>query len=122
MHKHWATQAQFRIWPCQVMNGFFFGPYAHYGEFNLGNNGLLFGILNRLKPNRYEGWLVGGGIGCGYQYPLALHWNIGAEVGFGYTYIKAKKYECDVCGKLLGDENNNYWGISKLALSLIFVF
>lgn len=104
------------------MNGFFFGPYVHGGEFNLGNRDLCFGLLKGLKPTRYEGWLLGGGIGCGYEYPLAKHWNIGAEAGIGYTYIKYKKYNCEVCGSLKDDDKYHYVGLSRLGLSLIYVF
>jgi hypothetical protein len=122
VHKHWTVQTQFRFWPCQVMNGFFWGPYAHGGQFNIANKDLVFGLLNGLKPNRYEGWFAGGGIGVGYEYALAKHWNVGAEIGAGYTYIKYKKYACEVCGTLKDDATYNYIGISKLGLSIIYVF
>ena len=122
VHKHWSVQTQFRLWPCQVMNGFFYGPYAHYSEFNLGNRDVCFGLLKGLEPNRYEGWLVGGGIGGGYEYALAKHWNIGAELGIGYTYINYKKYNCEVCGSLKDNDEYHYVGISRLGLSLIYVF
>ena len=122
VHKNWLAQAQYRIWPCQVMNGFFFGPYVHGGEFNLGNHELFFGLLKGLKPNQYEGWLLGGGIGGGYEYPLAKHWNIGVEAGVGYTYIKYKKYNCEVCGSLKDDGDYHYIGLSRLGLSIIYVF
>jgi hypothetical protein len=122
VHKHWSVQSQFRVWPCQVMNGFFFGPYAHYAQFNFGNRDLFFGLLKGLEPNRYEGWLVGGGIGGGYEYPLSRHWSVGAEIGIGYTYIKAKKYDCEVCGKQKDFDRYDYVGISRLGLSVIYVF
>lgn len=122
VHKHWTIQTQYRIWPCQVMNGFFFGPYFHFSQFNLGNRDLFFGLLKGLKPNRYEGWLVGGGLGAGYEYPIAKHWNLGAEVGVGYTYINAKKYDCEVCGRSKGRKEYNYVGISRIGLSVIYVF
>ena len=122
VHKHWLVQSQYRIWPCQVMNGFFFGPYVHGGEFNFGNQDFCFGLLKGLKPNRYEGWLVGGGLGAGYEYAIAKHWNIGAELGIGYTYIKGKKYDCEVCGSKKADETYHYVGISRLGLSLIYIF
>ena len=64
VHKHWTVQAQYRLWPCQMMNGFFWGPYAHGGQFNLGNETLFFGLLKG-----YEGWFLGGGMGAGYEYP-----------------------------------------------------
>lgn len=122
VHKHWTVQTQFRIWPCQVMNGFFFGPYVHAAEFNIGNHDIAFGLLNGLKPNRYEGWLIGGGLGCGYEYAIAKHWNIGAEAGIGYTYINNKKYDCEKCGRMKDDDVYHYVGLSRLALSLIYVF
>ncbi|MBQ9356619.1 MAG: DUF3575 domain-containing protein [Prevotella sp.] len=122
VHKHWSVQTQYRIWPCQVMNGFFFGPYIHAAEFNIGNRDLCFGLLKGLKPNRYEGWLIGGGLGCGYELAIAKHWNIGAEAGIGYTYVNSKKYDCERCGRLKDDDAYNYVGLSRLALSLIYVF
>lgn len=122
VHKHWMMQAQYRFWPCQVMNGFFYGPYLHFGEFNLGNHDLCFGLLKGLKPNRYEGWLMGAGMGAGYEYALAKHWNVGAELGLGYTFIDYKKYNCERCGKLKDDDVFHYVGLSRLALSVIYVF
>lgn len=122
VHKHWTVQAQYRLWPCQVMNGFFWGPYVHGGQFNFGNEDLMFGLLKGLKPNRYEGWLLGGGVGVGYEYALAKHWNVGAEIGAGYTYINYKKYPCEICGSLKDKGAYHYIGISRLGLSIIYVF
>lgn len=122
VHKHWLMQAQYRIYTCQLMNGFFFGPYVHAGEFNIGNSNLFFGLSKTLENNRYEGWLAGGGIGVGYEYALAKHWNIGAEIGVGYTYIDYKKYDCEVCSSLKKDGVYHYVGISRLGLSLIYIF
>ena len=122
VHKHWLLQAQYRMWTCQVMNGFFFGPYIHAGEFNIGNHDLVFGMLNSLKPYRYEGWLAGLGIGAGYEYAIARHWNIGAEAGVGYTFIDYRKYNCEVCGGLKGSGFYHYLGLSRLGVSLIYLF
>ena len=122
VHKHWLAQAQYRLWPCQVMNGLFYGPYAHVGEFNYGNKELMFGLLKGLRQNQDEGWLVGGGIGAGYEHAFAKHWNIGAEIGVGYTYINYKKSDCEKCGVFKGRDSYNYLGISKLGLSIIYVF
>lgn len=122
VHKSWALQGQVRFWPCKLMNGFFWGPYAHLSAFNYGNRDLFFGIRLGKKDHRYEGWLIGGGMGIGYEYVLAKHWNICAEVGAGYTYIDRKTYSCEVCGSMKGSEGYHYFGISKLGLSLIYVF
>ncbi len=122
VHKHWIVEGQYRYYTCQVMNGFFFGPYAHGAQFNLAKSTLPFNLLSGLKSSRYEGWLLGCGFGVGYEYALAKHWNLGAEVGCGYTYIDYKRYECEVCGPEKDDNVNHYFGISKLALSIIYVF
>jgi hypothetical protein len=122
VNKHWTIQAQYRLWPCQVMNGFFWGPYIHGGQFNIGNETLPFGLLRGLKPNRYEGFFLGGGMGIGYEYALAKHWNVGGEIGAGYTFIDYKKYACEKCGPLRDKGNYNYIGISRLGLSIIYVF
>ena len=122
VHKHWLVQAQYRVWPCQVMNGWFFGPYVHAGEFNLGNHDLCLGLLNGLKPDRYEGWLAGAGIGAGYEYALAKHWNIGAEIGLGYTYIDYGRYECQRCGVEKENDVFHYVGPSRLGVSISYVW
>ena len=122
VHKHWLAQAQYRYWPCQVMNGVFFGPYIHGGEYNIANQSMVFNLLKGLKQHRYEGFLVGGGIGVGYEYALAKHWNIGAEVGVGYTYFNYKKTSCEKCGTYYGYDEYHYVGVSKLGLSVIYVF
>jgi hypothetical protein len=122
VHKHWTLQAQYRLWPCQVMNGFFWGPYIHGGQFNLANQSVLFGLLKGLEPYRYEGWFVGGGIGIGYQYAIARHWNLGAEIGVGYTYVDYGKYNCEVCGIEKDRGKYHYIGPSRLGLSIIYVF
>lgn len=122
VHKHWLLQAQYRIWPCQVMNGVFFGPYIHGGEYNIGDKAVLFSLLKGFRQHRYEGMLIGGGIGAGYEHALAKHWNIGAEIGVGYTYINYLKSACETCGTYYGYDDYHYLGISRLGLSVIYVF
>jgi len=122
VQKHWTVQGQYRIWPCQLMNGFFYGPYIHGAQFNIGDEDLPFGLLRGLRNSRYEGWLVGGGMGIGYEYALARHWNLGAEIGAGYTYIDYKKSECQICGDIIENDNYHYVGISRIGLSIIYVF
>ena len=122
VHKHWSFQGQYRIWPCQVMNSWFFGPYGHVAQFNIGKQDFFPFELKNVKDFRYEGWLAGAGIGIGYEYALSKHWNIAAEVGAGYTYINYKKYDCAKCGVLRDDDVYHYWGVSKLGLSIMYVF
>lgn len=122
VNKHWAVQAQYRLWTCQKFNGFYWGPYMHAGEYNLSNASLPFGLLKGLKSHRYEGWMIGGGIGCGYQYAVSTHWNIGAELGLGYTYFRSKKFNCGTCSTYYGYDNYNYWLFSKGSVYISYIF
>lgn len=122
INKHWLVQAQYRFYTCQKYNGFYWGPYIHGGEYNMENPDLPFGLLKGIGGARYEGWLVGGGLGIGYEFALAKHFNIGIEAGGGYTYLDFDKYNCGTCGFKTDEGSYNYWGVSKLGLNLIYLF
>lgn len=122
INKHWLAQMQYRFYTCQKYNGFYWGPYVHGGEFNMENANLPFGLLKGLDDSRYEGWFIGGGLGIGYEFVLAKHFNLGLEIGAGYTYLDYKQFECGTCGNLSKKDTYNYWGISKLGVNLIYIF
>lgn len=122
VHKHWLVQGQYRFWTCQKYNGIYWGPFAHFGEYNISDTTLPLGFLKGLKDSRYEGWLAGTGIGGGYEYAISKHWNIGGEIGLGYTFIKYKKFDCGECGSLTDKGNYHYFGLSKLGVNIIYLF
>ena len=125
--KHWLAQPEARYWFCERFNGHFLGAHLLGGVYNVGNWNTDFTLLGtdfgQLKDHRYEGWLAGAGIAYGYHWILARHWSIEAEIGVGYIYTQADKYECPRCGDQL--ENNkphHYFGPTKAAINLIYVF
>lgn len=75
-----------------------------------------------LKDFRYKGQFYGGGISYGYQFVLGRHWNLGATIGIGYAYVRYKKYECEECGDMVEKSHKNYFGPTKAALNLIYIF
>ena len=83
---------------------------------------LPFSPFDDLKDFRYKGHFYGGGVSYGYQFVLGRHWNLGATIGLGYAYVRYKKYECEECGDMLEKSNKNYWGPTKAALNLIYIF
>lgn len=91
------------------------------GEFNMGGVDLPLDLLPNLKSHRYEGWYAGGGISCGYQWPISRHLNLEASLGVGYDYIKYDEMKCGTCGKKLKSSHKNYFGPTKAAISLIYV-
>ena len=126
--KHYIVSPEVRWWYCEKFQGSFWGLHLIGGQYNIGNidaNINIFGQdLRKLKDNRYEGWYLGAGIGYGYAWTLAKHWNLEAEIGIGYAYMRYDEYPaCVECGSKTKDNaQHNYFGITKLALSLEYLF
>lgn len=128
--KHWLLMPEYRWWTCANMSGLFFGIHAMGGQFNAGNvdlpiPGTFFSgdnLATKVKDSRVEGTYLGGGLTIGYQWILSRHWNLEAEVGAGYNHVWYDEYPCSECSKKLGDGSTNYVGMTKLGLSLMYVF
>ena len=125
--KHWLIQPEARYWNCEKMHGSFWAVHLLGGQYNIGNINTDFNFLgtdfSKLKDYRYQGWMIGGGIGYGYSWMLSRHWNIEAELAVGYIYSLYDKYDCATCGsKLENNKSHSYVGPTKAALNLIYVF
>ncbi len=125
--KHWLVQPELRYWLCSTMEGHFFGVHALGGQYNVGHihNSIKFlgTDFSGLTDHRYQGWAAGAGLAYGYSWMLGKHWNIEAEIGIGYVYTKFDVYECAGCGKKTQtDRHHNYFGPTKAAVNLIYVF
>lgn len=124
--KHWLVQPEARYWFCEAMGGHFLGFHALGGEFNFGHLDLPMNILGtnfkKLKDNRYQGWMAGVGVAYGYSWLLHKHWNLEAELGVGWTYSKYDQYECAGCGRKTGNGHHNYFGLTKAAINLVYIF
>ena len=130
MARHWVVMPELRRWSCTKFNGHFFGVHLMGGELNVGNvdmpvPGFFLKGENMRKGARrydYQGCFAGGGLTYGYQWILGRHWNVEAEVGAGYAHVWYDKYPCYECGAKLGDGHANYLGITKLGLSVLYIF
>lgn len=125
--KQLSVQPELRYWPCERFNGHFWGAHLLGGIYNFGNLDMdftLFGTdFGQLKNHRYEGWMAGAGISYGYHWMLSRRWSLEAEIGIGYVYTRADKYECPRCGdKIEHDKPHHYFGPTKTAINLIYVF
>ncbi|MBO8432394.1 MAG: DUF3575 domain-containing protein [Bacteroidetes bacterium] len=120
--RHWFAQPEARYWFCDKFNGHFLGLHAIGGQYNIGGTKLLFNAFPETKTRRFEGWGVGVGIAYGYQWILSKHWSIEASVGVGYIYSEYRKYPCANCGTQIGEGKKHYFGPTKAAISLIYVF
>lgn len=128
--KHWLLMPEYRWWTCSKFNGHFFGAHAFGGQFNAGNidiplPGGFFGgenLRKGVRDARYQGWFAGVGATYGYQWILSRHWNVEAEVGVGYGHAWYDKYTCTSCSSKIGNGGANYLGITKLGLSILYIF
>lgn len=128
--KHWVIVPEYRWWLCTKFDGHFFGIHAMGGQFNasrlhLPMPGLFFSgenLTKGVRDHRYEGWFAGGGLSYGYQWILSRHWNFEAEIGIGYNYVDYKKYDCESCPRKIDEGATNYFGVTKAALSLVYLF
>ncbi|MBO5053093.1 MAG: DUF3575 domain-containing protein [Muribaculaceae bacterium] len=128
--KHWVLMPEYRWWTCSVYNGHFLGVHAMTGQFNASNISLpipggFFGgdnLTEEVKDHRYEGWFAGIGVTYGYQWSLSRHWNLEAEIGLGYNHVWYDKFNCGTCGGRDKSGHTNYAGITKLGLSIMYIF
>lgn len=119
--KHFLVQPELRWWTCDVFNGHFFGLHGHGAKFNVGGWDIPVGRLDTFRDNRYQGYLFGGGLSYGYQWLLRPRWNLEASIGGGYARIHYEKYPCTTCGTKLDEGHTNYFGVTKAAVSLIYI-
>ena len=78
-------------------DGFYVGPYAMYGNFNIG----LIKDDDKASSIRREGWGVSGGISAGYKFAFGTRWALDVNLGLGYAHLQYDKYP-------LGGEFINY--------------
>lgn len=125
--KHWSVQPGVRYWLCDRFSGHFFGAHLHGGQYNVGGLDVGLNILGtdfrKLKDSRYQGWFVGGGVSYGYSFILSRHLNLEPEIGAGYSYTRYDKYRCAGCGRKVDTGiSHHYFGLTKLALNLVYLF
>lgn len=122
MFKMLAFQPEYRYWFCDRFNGHFIGIHAHGGIYQAAGIEMPFGLWKGLKDDRYRGYFYGAGISYGYQWIMAKHWNIEANIGVGYVRAHYEKYPCIECAEKAGEGYKNYFGPTKAAISLIYLF
>ena len=117
--KHWMAQPEARYWFCEAFNGHFLGLHLLGGQFNVGNVDPI--LYPSAKGKRYEGFYYGAGLAYGYQWILGNHWSLEASIGLGYERQHYDEYDCPTCGEWRGEGKKNYLGVTKAAISLIYV-
>ena len=124
---HWMVMPEARYWFCEAFEDSFLALHVLGGQYNVGNihNNIKFlgSDFSQLSDYRFQGWAVGAGIGYGYDWMLAKHWNLEFEIGIGWIYTRYDKYPCAECGTVAEkDRPHNYFGPTKLSLAIEYIF
>lgn len=124
--KHWMVQPEARYWFCDRFSRHFLGFHAMGGQYNIGgikNNISFLGTnFKNFTDQRYQGWSLGAGVAYGYAFILGKHWNLELEVGVGYAYFNYDIFSCAGCGRNIGAADHHYFGPTKAAINLVYVF
>lgn len=72
-----------------LWDGFYIGPYAMYGNFNIG----LKNSNDDEKSYRRKGWGVSSGVSTGYKFYLSSRFRLDINLGLGYAHMQYNKYE-----------------------------
>ncbi len=120
------VQPEVRYWFCEALGGHFVATHALGGQYNVGNVDLDFKLLGTnfgaVRDHRYQGWYAGLGVAYGYLWLVSRHFNIEAELGVGWIHTGYDRYNCASCGRRLGKGHHNYFGPTKAAINLVYVF
>lgn len=109
--RFWLVQPEAKYWLCEKYEGHFFGVHMHGTQF-----------FGGFKEKRYDGYLAGGGFTYGYDWILSPHWNLEAAIGIGYARLWYKESPRIPCVKCYENKHKNYFGPTKAAISLVYIF
>lgn len=107
-------QPEARWWMKDVGEGHFIGVHAHAGVFNV-----------KWQNSRYQTTkrpMLGAGITYGYSFQFSENWGAEFLVGLGYANMKYDEFYNIENGAKIGTDKYNYWGITKLGVSLVYRF
>ena len=112
----YLAQPEIRYWFCRKFEGHFIGLHGHYGHFNIGQ----IPFIPNLENHELRGELYGGGITYGYHWAIGRRWGLEAMLGGGYAYMKYTKYKCGECAEAVGAYTRNYFGPTRIGVSVIY--
>lgn len=107
-------QPEARWWPAGAGSGHFIGVHAHVAGFNVQWNDYRYQSAGR--P------LYGAGISYGYSLRISDDWNFEFNIGAGYANLKYDRFYNVDNGAKTGSGIYDYWGITRLGLSLVYKF
>ena len=112
--KTFTVQPEVRYWLRQPGGGHFFGVHAHAGWFNV--------LWDKDRYQDTDRPLLGAGISYGYLLPFSKHWAGEFTLGAGYSNMRYDTFYNIDNGARIDTRNKNYWGITRVGLSVVYRF
>lgn len=112
--KTFTIQPEGRYWLSKPGEGHFFGVHAHVGWFSV--------KWNRDRYQDTDRPLLGAGISYGYLLPFSEHWAGEFTLGAGYANMKYDTYYNIDNGARIDTRTKNYWGITRVGISVVYRF
>lgn len=112
--KTFTVQPEVRYWLRQPGGGHFFGVHAHAGWFNV--------LWDKDRYQDTDRPLLGAGISYGYLLPFSKHWAGEFTLGAGYANMRYDTFYNIDNGARIDTRNKNYWGITRVGLSVVYRF
>lgn len=112
--KTFTIQPEARYWLSKPGEGHFFGVHAHMGWFNV--------KWNRDRYQDTDRPLLGAGVSYGYLLPFNEHWAGEFTLGAGYANMRYDTYYNMDNGARIDTRTKNYWGITRVGLSVVYRF
>ncbi|MFR9533489.1 MAG: DUF3575 domain-containing protein [Rikenellaceae bacterium] len=127
--RHALLQPEFRYYFCEKMSGHFLGVHGHILEYNISGDHWLPSIFKSAsnfsgiteESSRYQGDGYGAGLVYGYDWVLSNRLNFEFAVGAGYVFFDYDRYGPSKCDPLIDSNTKDYWGLTKLGVSLVYI-
>lgn len=97
-YKHALLSPELRYWTCVPFSGWFVGVHGMAGIFNFSGIDWM-----RFESGyRYQGYMAGAGLSCGYDWIISPRFNLELSLGIGYLHHWYDAYQCDYCERKVG--------------------
>ena len=114
---HWLVMPEVKYWFSKHLDGMYVGGHIIYAQYNVG--GISF--ISALNNNRYDGNMFGTGASTGWHKWIGKRTALDFSFGLGYLRLHYDKYKACKCSGLIGTYNQNYFGPTKMAVSLAYL-
>lgn len=123
--KHAIVQPELRYWFCDRFSGWFVDAHLLGGYTPKFGGFWDFSQYYEKFPNLktfylQKAWMMGGGLGFGYDFILSRHLNLELEMGLGYMYVTGDEYSDGVL--ILQGSKFDYLGPTRLAVTISYLF